>query len=128
MTRYHLKDGAGGHRDESGERHTAGDTVSFDDEPPAAIADKFETVESDADADETADAADEASEDGDATEGTDFTDLDGVGPATADELRAAGYDSFADLREASVDDLTDVTNVSADDAESIHEQIDDSEG
>jgi predicted flap endonuclease-1-like 5' DNA nuclease len=111
-----------------GELLESGTEVELTDSEYAAAPHKFEPVESDANADETADAADEAGEDGDATEATDFTDLDGVGPATADELHAAGYDSFADLREASVDDLTDVTNVSADDAESIHEQIDGSEG
>ena len=107
-----------------GELLESGTEVELTDSEYAAAPHKFEPV-SDADASSESSANAAADSDG---EDTDFTGLDGVGPATADELHAAGYDSFADLREASVDDLTDVTNVSADDAESIHEQIDDSEG
>ncbi len=35
----------------------------------------------------------------------DFTTIDGIGPATAEELREAGYRTFDDLRVADVDEL-----------------------
>jgi len=38
----------------------------------------------------------------------DLTTIDGVGPAIADELEAAGYETVADVENASVDDLADV--------------------
>jgi predicted flap endonuclease-1-like 5' DNA nuclease len=46
-----------------------------------------------------------------------------VGPATASELRAAGYGTFDAIRAATVDDLGSVENVSESDAESFKEQL-----
>jgi len=35
----------------------------------------------------------------------DFTEIDGIGPATAEDLRSRGYRTFDDLRGADLDDL-----------------------
>ena len=58
-----------------------------------------------------------------ADEADDLTELGGVGPATASELRAAGYGTFDAIRAATVDDLGSVENVSESDAESFKEQL-----
>ena len=38
----------------------------------------------------------------------DLTDIDGVGPAIAEQLRGAGFETVADVLAASVDDLAGV--------------------
>lgn len=54
-----------------------------------------------------------------AAEGS-LTDLDGVGEATADELRSAGYESVADVRNADPDTLAaDVDGIGDDLAASL---------
>jgi NAD(P)-dependent dehydrogenase (short-subunit alcohol dehydrogenase family)/predicted flap endonuclease-1-like 5' DNA nuclease len=53
-----------------------------------------------------ADAVDVADEPGNEGTERDLTDIDGVGPTTADALRAAGFETVADVRAASVEDLT----------------------
>ena len=54
-----------------------------------------------------ADAADEA----EADEYEDLTDISGVGPAKADALREAGYETVADVRRASQSDLAEVSGI-----------------
>lgn len=48
-----------------------------------------------------------------------LTDIDGVGPATADDLREAGYEDLDGLRGASKEELTAVDGVSDSLAETI---------
>ena len=38
----------------------------------------------------------------------DLTDIDGVGPALAEQLRGAGFETVADVHDADVDDLAGV--------------------
>jgi len=51
-----------------------------------------------------------------------LTDLDGIGPARADKLRDAGYETVADVRGASQDELADV--LGSDLAGRVTEQLD----
>jgi len=60
----------------------------------------------------------------DTAEDTDLEALSGVGPAKADDLRAAGYESINDLRAADENDLTAVTGISAGLAETITNEVD----
>jgi hypothetical protein len=69
----------------------------------------------------------EADAEGDTEPADDFTDLSRVGDATADKLHEAGYESFDDLRAASEEDLDDVESVSSSLAESIKDQLSESE-
>lgn len=56
-------------------------------------------------------------------EDADLEALPGVGPAKADDLRAAGYESLDDLRAANEDDLAAVTGISAGLAETITNEV-----
>ncbi|WP_276260041.1 SDR family NAD(P)-dependent oxidoreductase [Haloglomus litoreum] len=53
-----------------------------------------------------------------------LTDLDGVGPTTAEALRAAGFESVADVRAASVADLTAADGVGPAKAQRIRADTD----
>lgn len=50
-----------------------------------------------------------------------LTDLDGVGDATADKLREAGYETLKDVHLADAEALAEVDGISADLAESLTE-------
>lgn len=106
-----------------------------EDEPDAAASESAADEDSPGgeDGGESSGEADSAAESGgsDAENGSaedDFTDLDGVGPSTADALHDEGYESFDDLRTASTEDLASVSNVSENDAEGIHDQLTDESG
>jgi large subunit ribosomal protein L32e len=67
-----------------------------------------EDSEDAAEADEDSEDAAEADESDDEDEYEDLTDISGVGPARADDLREAGYETVADVRGASQGELADV--------------------
>ena len=56
----------------------------------------------------------------------DFTDLNGVGDATAESLRDAGYSSFDDLDRAGSESLTEVDGITESKVGEIHDQLDES--
>jgi predicted flap endonuclease-1-like 5' DNA nuclease len=89
-----------------------------DDWVAVEAATKSEADESDSGGQSTdeSDASEETGGDG-------FTTLDGVGDATAEHLRDAGYETFNDLRNASVDDLASVESITDGKAESIADQV-----
>jgi len=70
-------------------------------------------ADAETDADATEEAADADAEDADAEEEEyeDLTDISGVGPAKADALREAGYETVDDVRRASQSDLADVSGI-----------------
>jgi predicted flap endonuclease-1-like 5' DNA nuclease len=103
------------------DRLAVGDVFEVDDEKGEALleahdylarAPKDAAVTDDSDEDDPRETAAE-SDDPPADE-DDLTELDGVGPARADELREAGYESYADLRAASADELAAIDGVSED--------------
>jgi len=57
---------------------------------------------------EPAEDPDERAEEADGADERDLTDIAGVGPARAEELREAGYETVEDLAAAGQDDLSDV--------------------
>jgi len=80
-----------------------------------------EVTETDADAETGTDATEEAADadaeetaadaDAEEEEYEDLTDISGVGPAKADALREAGYETVDDVRRASQSDLADVSGI-----------------
>jgi len=75
-----------------------------------------EAAEADADAtEEEADATEETTDAEEAEEADeqyeDLTDISGVGPAKADALREAGYETVEDVRRASQSDLAEVSGI-----------------
>lgn len=82
------------------------------------------------------DGADDGNEPDDAEEDADGTvdepdaleDVAGVGPATAEALRAAGYETIADLREASREELTGVERIGPAKADQIKSDVDQGHG
>ena len=58
-----------------------------------------------------ADDDSEGSDEDDSAGGDALTDLNGVGEDTADDLRAAGYETPADVRDADRDELTEVDGI-----------------
>jgi large subunit ribosomal protein L32e len=76
--------------------------------------------------DGSAEADNSASRDEDDSEGGDaLTDLNGVGEDTADDLRAAGYETPVDVRDADSDELTEVDGIGEATAADL---VDESEG
>jgi NAD(P)-dependent dehydrogenase (short-subunit alcohol dehydrogenase family)/predicted flap endonuclease-1-like 5' DNA nuclease len=61
----------------------------------------------------------EVTDTGAAPDERDLTDLDGVGPTTAEALREAGFESVADVRAATVGDLTTVGGIGPSKAQRI---------
>jgi large subunit ribosomal protein L32e len=55
----------------------------------------------------------------------DLTDLDGVGPTTAEALREAGFESVADVHAATVGDLTTVGGIGPSKAQRIKTDVGD---
>jgi predicted flap endonuclease-1-like 5' DNA nuclease len=84
----------------------------------------FEAVNDDStEADDKDDS--EGSDEDDSEEADGLTDLNGVGEDTADDLRAAGYETPADVRDADSDELTDVDGIGEATAADL---VDESEG
>jgi large subunit ribosomal protein L32e len=75
-----------------------------------ADADADEEAEAEVDADEPA-AEDDQDDQDEEDEYEDLTDISGVGPAKADALREAGYESVDDVRRASQSDLAEVSGI-----------------
>ena len=70
----------------------------------------FEVVNDDStEADDEDDS--EGSDEDDSAETNALTDLNGVGEDTADDLRAAGYETPGDVRDADPDELIDVDGI-----------------
>ena len=72
-----------------------------------------------------ADDDSEGSDEDDSAGGDALTDLNGVGEDTADDLRAAGYETPADVRDADRDELTEVDGIGEATAADL---VDESEG
>jgi large subunit ribosomal protein L32e len=81
-----------------------------EDEPTEDVETETDASE-DVDATEAEQAVEAEDEDEDVEEYTELTDISGVGPAKADALVEAGYDSVADVRRASQSDLAGVSGV-----------------
>ena len=76
-------------------------------------AEATEQAEAEAEVDEQVEVEEEAAEEEAAEEDEyeDLTDISGVGPAKADALRDAGYDTVDDVRGASQSDLAEVSGI-----------------
>lgn len=88
-----------------------GETDAGTESDPASESDTTEQ-----DTEESTDESEETVED-------DFTMLNGVGDATAEHLRDAGYTTFDDLLNTSAEELADVDGITESKAVSIHEQL-----
>lgn len=64
-------------------------------------------------------------DDEDDGDGRALVDVDGVGPATAESLREAGYETVTDLRAATRDELTDVDGIGPARADQLKRDVDD---
>ena len=84
-----------------------------------AFGDRIEEVES-----SDSSAADDDAEPEEDADAESLTDLEGVGEATAEKLRDAGFESVADVRAADADDLADVDGLS----ESLADELTDADG
>jgi large subunit ribosomal protein L32e len=93
-------------RHDADERIEQGETFAPSESELRAFGDRIEKVESPDDAE-----SDDADPDED-TDAESLTDLEGVGEATAEKLRDAGFGSVADVRAADTDELTDVDGIS----------------
>lgn len=80
-----------------------GETVETNADHAAYLADTFDHFEI------VEEGNDGSSDDDEGTQS--LTELSGVGDATAESLRDAGYDAVDDVRSASVEDLVDVDGV-----------------
>lgn len=101
----------------------AGDGVSPDgaDAADATDAPSADDGPADGDTEAAGTSGAEAGDGGDADRT--LTDVDGVGPATAESLRDAGFASVADLRAASRDDLADVDGIGPAKADQIKRDL-----
>lgn len=109
-------------------RLAPGDVFEVDDEKGADLLDVHDYLEeTDGDGDDADTAAESGGlrgEDGSAeTRQDDFTALEGVGPARADDLHDDGYDTYDDLREASPADIAETDGVTEENAESWQDEL-----
>lgn len=119
----------------------ANETVEVEDETAEHYVENhsFEYADGDGDSEGEGDAAeeydpavtaDDVSVEGEMVESAqaadsedDFATLSGVGEATAESLRGAGFESFDDLGSASVEEIAEVNGVSDTLAASLREQV-----
>lgn len=90
----------------------------------APAGDDSDADDSDGDGEPATKATDESGgaepDDGD---GRDLTDVDGIGPSTAESLRETGFESVDDLRDASRDDLVAVDGIGPAKADQIKRDV-----
>jgi large subunit ribosomal protein L32e len=77
-----------------------------EEQEPETETESTEETEPEPETETGSDAEEESAEEYD-----DLTDISGVGPAKADSLREAGYETVADVRRASQSDLADVSGI-----------------